>query len=170
MKCKQIRSLIYDYEDGAVDKVAHSAIECHLSSCEACRLSYQTQRQLHQGMADAVSSELAGLHFKTTPIKEETTLERRAFLPIRVQHMALATSCFVLFCAATWMFWKPISNPPDNPASSAYAEAYHCLDLYRAGNPSAYGFTTPLAVIIQPGVPARIVELDGATNVSDVLK
>jgi hypothetical protein len=170
MKCKQIRALIYDYEDDDVNATLHSAIESHLTGCETCRLYYETQRQLHRRMADAVAGELAGLHFKPTPIKEKTSPERRAFFSIRMPRIALAASSFVIFCTATWMIWKPISKPVDNPASSAYAEAYHCLDMYSAGNPGSSGFTTPLAVIIQSGVPTRIMELDGTTNVSDALK
>jgi hypothetical protein len=170
MKCKQIRSFIYEYEDGAADEVTHFAIESHLAGCEVCWLYYDTQRQLHRSMADAVSNELAGLHFKHTPIKEKTSADHRTALPIRMRRLAFAVTCFVIFCTATWMLWKPISKPADDAASSAYAEAYHYLDLYRADSPSTSGFATPLAVIIQPGVPTRIVELDGATNVLDALK
>jgi predicted anti-sigma-YlaC factor YlaD len=170
MKCKQIRSLVYDYEDGAVDEAMHSAIEGHLSGCSACKVHYENQQRLHRSMAVAVSSELAGLHFMPAPIKEEPSSESRPSMNIWVRCIAFAASCLIVLCAATWVIWKPVPKPTDDLAPSAYAEAYHYLDMCRTDSPGASSFATPLAVIIQPGVPARIVELNGTTDVSDALK
>jgi hypothetical protein len=170
MKCKQIRSLIYDYEDGAVDEAMHSAIECHLSGCTACRLHYENQQRLHRSIAAKVSSEFAGLHFKSMPIKEEPSDERRSPIEIWVRRIALAASCLIVLSSATWVLWKSAPQSAGDPPPSAYAEAYHYFDMYRADSSGASGFATPLAVIIQPGLPARIVELDGTTDVSDALK
>jgi predicted anti-sigma-YlaC factor YlaD len=170
MKCKQIRSLIYNYEDGATDEVTRSAIESHLSGCAACRLHYETQRRLHRSMASAVSSELAGLHFKPMPIKEGPSVERRPSLDMWPRRMALAASCILVLCITTWVLWKPVPKLASDPVPSAYAEAYHYLDMCRADSPGKSNFAAPLAVIIRPGVPARIVELDGTTDISDALK
>ncbi len=170
MKCKQIHSLIYDYEDGTADERTRSAIEAHLSGCAACRLQYQTQRRLHEQVASAVSSELAGIHLKSLRILDERAAERRALTSVWVRRMAFAASCLIVLGATTWVFWKPVPKPPVDLASSAYAEAYHYLDMCPAGSPGSSSDTTPLAVIIQPGVPTRIIALDGTTNVSDALK
>jgi predicted anti-sigma-YlaC factor YlaD len=170
MKCKKIRSLIYDYEDKAEDKVLHSVIESHLAGCAACRLHYETQRRLHQRIAESAVSELAGFHFKSASIKAEPAGERTPVLKAWPLRMALAASCMFVLCTATWVLWKPVRKPADDIAPSAYAEAYRYIDMGRTDKPGASSFATPLAVIIQPGIPARIIELDGETNVSDALR
>jgi hypothetical protein len=110
------------------------------------------------------------LHFKPMPIREKPYSERRPSLSLWPRRIALAASCFFVLCAATWVLWKPVPDSAGDLAPSAYAEAYHYLDMYRADRSGASGFAAPLAVIIQPGVPARIIELDGTTDVSDALK
>jgi hypothetical protein len=167
MKCNEIRSFFYDYADGTVDEATRSSIENHLSGCTACRLHYETQRRLHQSVTDAVANELAGLHFKSMSVKAALS---GGYAPTRIslwgQPRAIAASCLIVLCTTICVLWKHMSGPADAPAPSAYAEAYHCLEMYRAGGSSASGFSTPLAVIIQPGAPARVIELDGIMDVS----
>jgi hypothetical protein len=168
MKCKKIRSFFYDYTDGTVGEATRSAIENHLSGCASCLLHYETQRRLHQSVTAAAANDLAGLHFKSMPVKAELSAGyARLRISLWGRYVAVATSCLIVFCGTIWMLWKPASGPADAPASSSYAEAYHCLDMYRAGGS---GFTTPLAVIIKPGASARVVELNGTTDISTEIK
>ena len=171
MNCKQIRSRSYDYIDDMVDQVTRSAIESHLSGCAACRLHYETQRRLHQSVTSAVSGELAGLHFQPKPIKAEpSSAVRRPSLGVWVRRMAFAASCVLLLSAGLWLLLKPAPNLNDDSVQSAYAEAFHSLEMYSADRPGASSFTMPLAVIIRPGAPARIIVLDGTTDISAEFK
>jgi hypothetical protein len=168
MKCKQIRSLFYDYADGTVSEAMRFAIESHLSGCASCRLRYEIQRRLHESVAAAAAGELACLHFKPMPVKAELPAGyARPRISLWGRYAAVAASCLIVLCAMVWVFLKPASRPVDAPALSAYAEACHYLDMYRAGGS---GFTTPLAVIIQPGAPVRVIELDATTDISVVIK
>lgn len=184
--------VLFDYLQRELQSDKVLWIEAHLQHCAACRSELHRQQQqirqvkttlaqldpasdlpvlrLHRSMAASISSELAGLHFKPMPIKGEPSDERRPSMDMWARRIALAASCFIVLCAITWVLWKPVSKPAGYPAPPAYAEAYHYLDMYRADRSDSSGFAAPLAVIIQPGVPARIVELDGTTNVSDALK
>jgi len=171
MNCKQIRSCSYDYIDDVVDNVARSAIESHLSGCAGCRLYYETQYRLHQSVTSAVAGELAGLHFQPMPIKAERSgADRRPSFGVWVRRMVLAVSCLFLLCAALWLLLKPAPRPTDDPVQSAYAEAFHCLEMYSTDRPGVSSFTMPVAVIIRPDAPARVVVLDGTTNVSAEFK
>jgi len=171
MNCKQIRSCSYDYIDDMVDNVTRSAIESHLSGCAACRLYYETQCRLHQSVTSAVASELAGLHLQPMPIKAERSgADRRPLFGVWVRRMAFAVSCLFLLCAALWLLLKPAPKLTDDSVQSAYAEAFHCLEMYSADRPGASSFTMPVAVIIRPGAPARVIVLDGTTDVSAEFK
>jgi len=184
--------VLFDYLQRELQSDKVLWIENHLQHCAACRSELHRQQQqirqvkttlaqldpasdwpvprLHRSRAAAVSSELAGLHFKPMPIKEEPSGEHHPSMDIWVRRIALAASCFIVLCAVTWVLWKPVSRPAGDPALSAYAEAYHYLDMCRADSLGTSGFATPLVVIIQAGVPARIIALDGTTDVSDALK
>jgi predicted anti-sigma-YlaC factor YlaD len=171
MKCKKIRSFFYDYADSTVDAATCSAIESHLSGCVSCRLYYETQRRVHQNVAAAAAGELAGLHFMSMPIKAEMSAGyARPRMSLWGRHVAVATSCLIVFYGMILMLRKPASRSADDPPPAAYAEAYHCLEMYRAGSSSASGSSMPLAVIIQPGAPARVIELDATTDISTAIK
>jgi anti-sigma factor RsiW len=171
MNCKQIRSCFYDYTDDMVDQVMRSAIESHLSGCAACRLHYETQRRLHQRVASAVAGELAGLHFQPRPIRaEQSGADRRPSLGVWVRRMAFAMSCLLLLSAGLWLLRKPAPILTDDSVQSAYAEAFHSLEMYSADRPGASSLTMPVMVIIQPGTPARVISLDGTTDIGAVLK
>ncbi len=171
MNCEQTRSCLYDYGDDMVDQASRSAIERHLSVCAACRLHYETQRRLHQGVKSAVACELAGLHFRPRPMREEPSgMERRPFPGVWVGRTAFVVPCLLILCGALWLLLRPDPNPANDPVQSAYAEAYRCLEMHTADKPGASSFTVPVAVIIRPGAPARVVELDGTTDVSAEFK
>jgi hypothetical protein len=171
MNCKQIQSCSYDYIDDMVDQVTRSAIEGHLSGCAACRLHYEIQRRLHQSLTSAVTGELAGLHFQPKPIKAEPSgAVRGSSLGIWVGRMAFAVSCVLLVCAGLWLLRKPAPKLTDDAVQSAYAEAFHYLEMHSADRPGASSFTMPLAIIIRPGAPARGIVLDGTTDISAEFK
>jgi hypothetical protein len=171
MKCKQIQYSIYDYIDDVVDQVTRSAIESHLSGCAECRLHYETQRQLHRSVTDAVAGELAGLHFQPASIKAEASgADHRLFIREQFGRVAFALPALLLLYVILWPVIKPDPNPFDDPAQSAYTEAFHYLEMHSANSSGASGFTIPVAVIVRPGAPARIIELDGTTDVSTELK
>ncbi len=171
MNCKQIRSCFYDYVDGMVNEATRSAIELHLSGCGACRGHYETQRRLHQSVTSAVAGELAGLYFQPMPIKTEPSgADLRSSIGVRVRRMVFAVSCLLCLGAALWLLRKPAPELTDDPVQSAYAEAFHYLERHSADRSGASSFTTPLAVIIQPGAPARVIALDGTTDISAELK
>lgn len=184
--------VLFDYLQRELQSDQVVWIEAHLQHCAACRSELHRQQQQirqvkttleqldpapgwpvlrpHRSMPASVSSELNGLHFKLMPVKEEPSGERGPSLSIRSRRMAIAACCFIVLCAVIWVLWKPVSKPAGDPALSAYAESYHYLDMCRADSLGTSGFATPLVVIIQAGVPARIIELDGTTDVSDALK
>ncbi len=167
MNCRQTRSCFYDLIDDTVDQVMRSAIERHLAGCVACRLNYESHRRLHQSLQSAVAGELAGLHFKSKPMKAEPYgTDRRPLPGVWVRRAAFALPCLLLFCGALWLFLKPASKPADDRVHSAYAEAYYCLEMHSADKPGTPSFTTPVAVIIRPGAPARVIELDGTADIS----
>ena len=171
MTCKKIQSFFYDYADGTVGEPKCSAIESHLSGCASCRLYYETQRRLHKSVAVAVADELAGLHFKSMPVKEELSAGyARPQISQWGQPMAIVASCLIVLCTTIWVLWKPASKSADRLTPSAYAEAYHYLEMYRADRSGVSGFATPLAVIIQPGASARVIELDGTTDLGAEIK
>lgn len=171
MNCKQIRSLFFDYADGVVDEAARSTIEDHLAGCRTCLKHYENQRRLHRAVASAVSSELAGMRFEPMAIKAEpSSAPVRPSMRIGVRRIAFAASCIIVVCAAIWVLWKPAPNPTDDLVPSAYAETYHYLEMCRTDNSGTSSFTTPLAVIIRPGAPARVIELNGTTDISAALK
>jgi hypothetical protein len=171
MNCKQIRSLFYDYTDGMADRVTRSTIDSHLSGCAACRLHYETQLQLQQSIASAVTGELADLHFQPMPITAEPSgPDSRPSLGVWVRRMSFALSCLLILCAALWLLRKPAPNFTDDTVQSAYAEAFHSLEMHSDDRSGASSFSMPVAVIIQPGAPARVISLDGTTDVSAEFK
>jgi hypothetical protein len=58
----------------------------------------------------------------------------------------------------------------DDQIQSAYAEAFHRLELRRTDSFSASSIAMPIAVIIQPGASARVIELDGTTDSGAAIK
>jgi anti-sigma factor RsiW len=167
MNCKQIRSNFYDYTDDILDKGARFTVESHLTGCAACRLHYASQRRLHQSITSAVASELAGLHFQPKPIKAETA-DCRSLLSVWGGRMAFASPCVLILCAGLWLLLTPAPKPTED--LSAYAEAFHRIEMHSTDRPGVSSFTTPLAVIIRPGAPARVIELDGTTDISAEFK
>jgi hypothetical protein len=171
MNCKQIQFSFFDYADDMLDKNMHSAIELHLSGCPACRLHYETQRRLHQDITNAVASELADLHFQQKSINAKPSgIDPRPSLGMWVRSMAFAVPPLLLLCIILWPLLKPAPKVIDDQVQSAYAEAFHYLKMYNTDRPGASSLTTPLAVIMQPGSPARVIELDGTTDLSAELK
>jgi len=171
MNCKQIQSSFYDYADEVMDQARRSAIESHLSGCAACRRHYETRRRLHQSIAGAATIELAGLHFKPKPIKPGWSgANRRPWPGVWGRSIAFAAPCLLLLCAGLWLLLKPAPKPAEVLVQSAYAEAYRCLEMYSTDRPGGSDLTMPVAVIIQPGAPARVISLDGTTDISAVFK
>ncbi len=167
MNCRQIKSRFYDYIDGVVDQFTRSTIDSHLSGCVACRLHYETQRRLHQDVKSAVAGELADLHFKPLPMNEEPYgADHRLLSGVWIRRMAFAVPCLFLLGAGLWMLLKPAPDRADDAARSAFAEAYYSLEMHSADRPGASTFTMPVAVIVRPGAPARVIELDGTTDIS----
>ncbi len=171
MNCKQIQSSFYDYADGNVDHAARYAIESHLSGCASCRLHYETQRRLQQSVASAVAGELAGLHFQPRPVDAELSgANRRPWPGVWSRSLAFAAPCLLVLCAALWLLLRPAPRPADNSVQAAYAEAYQCLEMYGEDKPGVSSLTMPVAVIVQPGAPARVFSLNGTTDISAELK
>jgi anti-sigma factor RsiW len=171
MNCKKTRLCFYDHTDDALDPATRLAIESHLSNCAACRRHYETQRRLHQSVSNAVAGELADLHFHPKPITAEpSSSDHRSWLGLGIRQTAFALPAFLLLGIILWPLLKPAPELLDDPDQSVYAEAYHYLEMYSVDKPGASRLTTPLAVIVQPGVPARVVELDGTTDLSTELK
>jgi hypothetical protein len=171
MKCKQIQSSFYDYSDDAMDQRTRSVIESHLSSCASCRLHYETQRSLHQGITNAVASELADLHFLPKTIKAElSNADRRSSVNAWARQMAYAMPAFLLLGIVLWPLLKPARELVDDPSQSLYSEAYRYLEMRGADGTGASSLLMPVAVIIQPGAQARVIELDGTTDISAELK
>jgi hypothetical protein len=171
MNCKQIQFSFFDYADDMLDKSTRSVIELHLTGCAACRLHYETQRSLHKGVTNAVASELADLHFQFKTVKTEpAAADHRTLLGAWIRKMAFAMPALLLLGIILWPLLKPAPKMIGDPAQSAYAEVFHSLAVYSADKPGASGLTTPLAVIMQPGIPARVIELDGTTDLSAELK
>ncbi len=171
MNCKQIRTCFYDYTDDGLDQRTRSGIESHLSSCAACRLHYETQRRFHQSVASAAAAELAAVHFQSKPaISGSWGADRRPYMRVVVERMAPALPALLLLCLILWPILKPTPEAIDEPDQSAYAEAFHSLEMYSADRPESSSFPMPVAVIIRPGAPARVVELDGKTDISAELK
>jgi len=171
MNCKQIQYSYYDYADDLLDRDARSVIESHLSGCAACRLHYETQCRLHQSVTNVAAAELADMHFRPGIIKAgSSSAYQRPSLGSWIRQMAYAIPAFLLFGIILWPLMKPAPKPVDDPAQSAYTEAFHYLEMYSTDKPGASSFAAPVAVIIRPGAPARVIELDGTTDVSAELK
>lgn len=171
MNCKQIQSSFYDYVDDALDQRMRSSIQSHLSGCAACRLHYETQNSLRHGIANAVVSELADLHFNPKPISAEPSrANHRLSLNAWIRQMAYAVPAILLLGIVLWPLMQNSRHVIDDRAQSSYADAYQYLETYRADRPGASNLIMPVAVIIQPGVPARVIELDGTTDISAELK
>ncbi len=171
MNCKQIQSSFYDYVDKTLEQSVRSVVDGHLSGCAACRLQYETQRSLHQGITDAVASELADLHFQPKPMNAETSrTDEHSSLGDWVRQMAYAVPAFLLLGVILWPFMQPSREQIDDPTQSSYTEAYQYFEMHSADSPGAAHHIMPVAVIIQPGAPARVIELDGTTDISTELK
>lgn len=171
MNCKQIKSSFYDFADGTLNRSMRSVIEGHLSGCAVCRQYYEKQCNLHQDVTNAVASELADLHFQPKNITAEPS--SADYLKPHgswIRQMAFAMPALLLLYIIIWPFLKPAPELIDDPDKSAYAEAYRYLEMYRADRSGASGFAMPVVVIIQPGAPARVIELDGTTDISAELK
>jgi hypothetical protein len=171
MNCKQIQSSYYGYIDETLDRSICSIIESHLSGCAACRMHYETQRSLQRDITNAVASELADLHFQPKTINAEpSTTDHRPSLGAWVRQMAFAIPAVLLLGIILWPLMQPSPSLIDDPSQSPYAEAYHYIEMHSADRPGASSFTMPVAVIMQPGVPARVIELNGTTDISAELK
>ena len=171
MNCKKIRSRFYDYADDTVDQATRSSIESHLSGCALCRRYYEEQRRMHRSIANAVAGELGGLRFKPDQLKAEPAGANRSFSRgVWIRRIAFVVPCLLIFSAALWLLR---TSPPEiagdaNP--STYAEAIYYLETHSAENFNAHNFSTPRAVIMQPGAPVRTILLDGTTDISTEVK
>jgi hypothetical protein len=171
MNCKQIQSSFYDYADNTLDQSMRSVIEIHLSDCAACRLHYETQRSLHQGITNAVASELADFHFQPKTVQEEPSrADHRLSFGAWARQMAFVVPAFLLLGIVLWPLMQPSSKLIDDPAQSSYAEAYQYFETHSADRSGVSNLIMPVAVIIQPGAPARVIELNGTTDISAELK
>jgi hypothetical protein len=171
MNCKQIQSSYFEYADDTLDQAAQLDVERHLSGCAVCRLHYETQRNLNEDITAAVASELADLHFRLKPVNAEPSrFDRRFSLNAWVRQIAYAVPALLLLGIILWPLMQRSPIVADNPGQSSYTEAYQYFEMHSAERSGATNLTTPVAVIIQPGAPARIIELDGATDISAELK
>jgi anti-sigma factor RsiW len=171
MNCKKTQSCFFDYADGTMQQGKHSDIEDHLAGCTACRLYYDAQRRLQQSIKNAAASELAGIHFQPMTLSlQPSGAVRRPSIRMMVERSAYAMPALLLLFVVLWPLLKPVPGELDDPTRSGYAEAFNCLQMYSANSPGPSGFAAPVAVIVQPGVPARVIELDGTTDVTDELK
>ena len=171
MNCKKTRLSFYDFSDDTLDRKTRAVIESHLSGCAACRRHYETQRRMHQSITGAVAGELAGLHFQPQPITTEPSgANLRLSLGVLIGRTAFAIPALLLFCVILWPLLKHGPERIDGPGPSAYDETYRYLEMYSADKPGASSFAMPVAVIIQPGIPARVIEIDGTTDLSTELK
>jgi hypothetical protein len=171
MNCKQIQSSFYDYVDDTLGRSVRSVVERHLSGCAACRLYWESQRSLHQGITSAVAQELADLHFQPKPVSAEVSRsDRHPSFNAWARQMAYAIPAFLLLGIILWPLMQPSRERIDDPAQLSYAEAYQYFETHSADRPGASSLIMPVAVIIQPGVPARVIELDGTTDISAELK
>ncbi len=171
MNCKKAQSYFFDYIDATVDQRMQSEIDSHLSSCSICREYWETQRRLQQSVKSAADVELAGLHFQPKPIPARVPgTERRPLFRMLVGRAAYAMPALLLLFIIFWPFLKPGPRLLEDPDQSAFAEAYRYLEMYSADKPGASSFAMPMAVIIQPDAPARVIELDGKIDISAALK
>ena len=171
MNCKQIQAAFYDYVDGTSDQSVCSVIERHLSACAACRRHYETQRGLHQSFMSAASGELADLHFQPKPVDADPPRSDRRFsLNAWVRQMAYAVPALLLLGIILWPLMQHSPRVIDDLTQSSYTEAYQYFEMHNAERSGAANLTTPVAVIIRPGVPARVIELDGTTDISAEIK
>lgn len=171
MKCKQIQSSFYDFVDDTLERSIRFAIESHLSGCAACRRHYEIQRGLHQGVTNAVAGELTNLHFQPRTIRaEQTRMDRRTSFNAWARQMAYAVPALLLLGIILVPIRKPAPERIEDPSPSPYAEVYDYLELRGTDKVGASSLTMPVAVIIQPGVPDRVIELDGATDISTEIK
>jgi hypothetical protein len=171
MKCKQIQSSFYDYVDDTLEQSIRSVIENHLSGCVACRRHYETQRSLHQGVTNAVAGELANLHFQPRSISAEPTRrDRRPSFNAWARQMAYAVPALLLLGIILVPIRKPAPKRSDDLSQSPYAETYDYLERCSTNRVGLSSLTMPVAVIIQPGVPDRVIELDGTTDISAEIK
>lgn len=171
MNCKKIRSRFYDYADDTVDQATRSSIESHLSGCALCRRYYEERRRMHRSIANAVARELGGLHFKPVQLKAEPAGPNRSLSRgVWIRRTAFAVPCILIFSAALWLFRTPSPEIAGDANPSAYAEAIYYFETHSAENFDAYSFSTPRAVIIQPGAPMRTIALDGTTDISAEVK
>ncbi len=171
MNCKKTRSYFYDYADAAVSQRVRSDLENHLSGCAACRQYWEAQFRLHQSVKNAAAAELGRLHFQPKPILAKALeTERRPSISLLVGRTAYAMPALLLLCIALWPLLMPEPKPLDDRNQSAFAEAYRYLEMYNAEKPGASSFAMPMAVVIQPDSPARVIQLDGKTDIGAALK
>lgn len=171
MNCKKIRSYFHDYADDTIEQGKRSAIEIHLAGCAACRLNYETQRRLHQSIKTAAASELACLHFQPASISPEPFgAVRRASVSNLVWRIGYAAPVLLLLLIILWPRLRPASKNIDDPIQAGYAEAFEYLQMYSADSSNPSRFAVPVVVIIQPGAPSHVIELDGTTDISTELK
>ena len=171
MNCKQAQIFYFDYADDTLDQAVRSDLERHLSGCAACRYHYEAQRNLHQGITAAIASELADLHFRSKPVNAgPSSSDHRSSLNAWIRQMAYAVPALLLLGIVLWPLVPHSPRVTDNPDQSSYSEAYRYFEMYSADRSGASDLTTPVAVIIQPGAPARVIELNGTTDISAELK
>jgi hypothetical protein len=134
-------------------------------------LFYDAQRRLQQSIKSAALSELAGIHFQPMPISlKPSGAVRRQSIRMLVGRTAYAMPALMLLFVVLWPLLKPVPKVLDDPIRAGYAEAFNYLQMYSANSSGPSRFASPVAVIVQPGVPARVIELDGATDMSAELK
>ncbi len=171
MNCKKIRSRFYDYADDTVDQATRFSIESHLSGCALCHRYYEEQRRMHRSIANAVAHELGDLHFKPMQLKAEPASPNRSLSRgVWIRRMAFAIPCLLIFSAALWLLRTPPPEIAGDAIPSAHAEAIYYLETHSSENFNAHNFSTPRAVIMQPGAPVRTIVLDGTTDISTEVK
>lgn len=171
MNCRQIQSSFYDYADDTLDQSVRSVIESHLSDCTACRIHYETQCSLHHDIMNAVASELTDLHFHPQTMNAEPPrASARPSLSELIRQTAYVVPALLLLGVILWPLMQPSRERIDDPAQSSYAEAFQYFEMRSADRLGASNLIIPVAVIIQPGIPTRVIELDGTTDISAELK
>jgi anti-sigma factor RsiW len=171
MNCKQIQSLYFDYADGTPDQEVRMNVDRHLTGCVVCRHHYEIQRNLHQDVTAAVANELADLHFQQMPVSAEPAPSKHRFsLNAWVRQIAYAFPALLLLGIVLWPLIQQSPRVTDDPTQSSFTEAYQYFEMHSADRSGATNLIMPVAVIIQPGAPARVIELDGTTDISAEIK